>query len=73
MHWPIVLTGRTEGGEWVLYSLGDLLQGSFPEANMNKSSWMVMATIALLPCALLTDIGAVSHLSFWYVHTCTHT
>jgi vesicular inhibitory amino acid transporter len=56
----------------VSYCSGDLLQGSFPEANMNKSSWMVMATIALLPCALLTDIRAVSHLSFWCVHTHTH-
>lgn len=44
---------------------GDLLEGSFPGATMEKTGWMLLATCFLLPCAFLTDLTAVSTLSFW--------
>jgi vesicular inhibitory amino acid transporter len=42
---------------------GDLLEGSFP--SIDKSAWMMLVAAVLLPCAFLTDLTAVSRLSFW--------
>uniref|UniRef100_A0A915L617 Vesicular inhibitory amino acid transporter n=1 Tax=Romanomermis culicivorax TaxID=13658 RepID=A0A915L617_ROMCU len=44
---------------------GDLLEGSFPDAAMDKMGWMLLSTALLLPCAFLRDLRAVSWLSFW--------
>lgn len=44
---------------------GDLLEGSFPDAAMDKMGWMLLCTAVLLPCAFLRDLRAVSFLSFW--------
>lgn len=44
---------------------GDLLEGSFPQAAMDKMGWMMLSCILLLSCAFLTNLTAVSRLSFW--------
>lgn len=44
---------------------GDLMEGSFPDAKMDKMGWMLLSTAVLLPCAFLRDLRAVSWLSFW--------
>lgn len=49
---------------------GDLLIGTFPEGIIDQRSWMMLCTLLLLPCAFLTDLRAVSTLSFWC--TVTH-
>lgn len=49
---------------------GDLLIGSFPDGMIDQRSWMMLCTMLLLPCAFLTDLRAVSTLSFWC--TVTH-
>ena len=50
----------------ILYVLlcGDLLDGSFPDTT-DLSSWIVLSTFFLIPCAFLTTLTAVSCLSFW--------
>lgn len=35
---------------------GDLLEGSFPDANIDKMGWMLLCTSMLLPCAFLQDL-----------------
>ncbi|XP_054154488.1 vesicular inhibitory amino acid transporter-like [Oppia nitens] len=49
---------------------GDLLIGSFPDGTIDQRSWMMVCTMLLFSCAFLTDLGAVSTLSFWC--TVTH-
>lgn len=44
---------------------GDLMIGSFPTGVLDQRSWMMIATIILLPCAFLKDLRSVSTLSFW--------
>lgn len=44
---------------------GDLLESSFPGSAMDKMGWMMISTALLMPCAFLTDLRAVSWLSFW--------
>lgn len=44
---------------------GDLMIGSFPDSSVDINSWMMMATMLLLPCAFLKHLGSVSWLSFW--------
>lgn len=50
----------------ILYVLlcGDLLNGSFPGL-IDLSSWIVLSTFFLLPCAFLQTLRSVSWLSFW--------
>lgn len=50
----------------ILYVLlcGDLLDGSFPGL-LDLSSWIVLSTFFLLPCAFLQTLRSVSWLSFW--------
>ncbi|XP_045160323.2 vesicular inhibitory amino acid transporter-like [Mercenaria mercenaria] len=50
----------------ILYVLlcGDLLDGSFPGL-IDLSSWIVLSTFFLLPCAFLQTLQSVSWLSFW--------
>lgn len=50
----------------ILYVLlsGDLLDGSFPDL-IDLSSWIVLSTFFLLPCAFLQTLKSVSRLSFW--------
>lgn len=50
----------------ILYVLlcGDLLDGSFPGL-IDLSSWIVLSTFFLLPCAFLQTLTSVSWLSFW--------
>lgn len=50
----------------ILYVLlcGDLLDGSFPGL-IDLSSWIVLSTFFLLPCAFLQNLRTVSRLSFW--------
>ncbi|KAL4237158.1 hypothetical protein ACF0H5_005538 [Mactra antiquata] len=50
----------------ILYVLlsGDLLDGSFPNL-IDLSSWIVLSTFFLLPCAFLQSLRSVSRLSFW--------
>ncbi|XP_074642789.1 vesicular inhibitory amino acid transporter-like [Tubulanus polymorphus] len=44
---------------------GDLLIGSFPNTPLNLTSWIMISSILLLPCAFLKSLRAVSWLSFW--------
>ena len=50
----------------ILYVLlcGDLLDGSFPGL-IDLSSWIVLSTFFLMPCAFLQTLKSVSWLSFW--------
>ena len=50
----------------ILYVLlcGDLLDGSFPDL-LDLSSWIVLSTFFLLPCAFLQTLRSVSWFSFW--------
>ena len=50
----------------ILYVLlcGDLLDGSFPGL-LDLSSWIVLSTFFLLPCAFLQTLKSVSWFSFW--------
>ena len=50
----------------ILYVLlcGDLLDGSFPSL-IDLSSWIILSTFFLLPCAFLQTLKSVSWLSFW--------
>ena len=58
----------------ILYVLlcGDLMIGSFPESPIDLSSWIMISTVFLLPCAFLKDLRHVSWLSFWctMAHMC---
>ncbi|KAK3091092.1 hypothetical protein FSP39_017053 [Pinctada imbricata] len=51
----------------ILYVLlcGELIHGSFPNAGVDLSSWIMISTALLLPCAFLQSIKSVSWLSFW--------
>lgn len=51
----------------ILYVLlcGDLLTGIFPDSPIDLSSWIMMSTVFLLPCAFLQSLKSVSFLSFW--------
>lgn len=44
---------------------GDLLIGSFPDTPLDLSSWTMLASAMLLPCAFLRTLKHVSLLSFW--------
>ncbi|KRZ72449.1 Vesicular GABA transporter [Trichinella papuae] len=44
---------------------GDLMENSFPTITTDKMGWMLLSAAALLPCAFLRDLRAVSWLSFW--------
>lgn len=44
---------------------GDLMIGSFPNGPIGQRSWMMISTMALLPCAFLRNLRAVSLFSFW--------
>ncbi|XP_076329687.1 vesicular inhibitory amino acid transporter-like [Tachypleus tridentatus] len=44
---------------------GDLMIGSFPDGPVDQRSWMMIATMFLLPCAFLQNLRSVSWLSFW--------
>ncbi|CAM1299321.1 SLC32A1 (predicted) [Pycnogonum litorale] len=44
---------------------GDLMIGCFPEGPIDQRSWMMISTMALLPCAFLRNLHSVSMLSFW--------
>ncbi|KAL3868549.1 hypothetical protein ACJMK2_041350 [Sinanodonta woodiana] len=51
----------------ILYVLlcGDLMSGSFPYGPIDLSSWIMIMTTFLLPCAFLQSLRSVSWLSFW--------
>ncbi|CAG0878727.1 unnamed protein product [Darwinula stevensoni] len=51
----------------ILYIItcGDFLYGSFPEAQVDRRSWMMLCGLLLLPCGFLKSLGRVSTLSFW--------
>ena len=51
----------------ILYVLlcGDLLLGSFPDTPLGLTSWIMLSTVLLLPCAFLKSLRHVSWLSFW--------
>ena len=51
----------------ILYVLlcGDLMIGSFPDTALDLSSWIMVSSILLLPCAFLRSLRHVSWLSFW--------
>jgi vesicular inhibitory amino acid transporter len=44
---------------------GDLLLGSFPDTIFDLSSWIMISTVFLIPCAFLKSLRHVSFLSFW--------
>ena len=51
----------------ILYVLlcGDLMIGSFPDTALDLSSWIMLCSALLLPCAFLKNLRHVSWLSFW--------
>ena len=51
----------------ILYILlcGDLILGSFPNTPLDLSSWIMISTMFLIPCAFLQSLRSVSWLSFW--------
>lgn len=51
----------------ILYVLlcGELIEGSFPNTPIDLSSWIMVSTLFLLPCAFLQSLRSVSWLSFW--------
>ena len=51
----------------ILYVLlcGELIDGSFPNSGVDLSSWIMISTAMLLPCAFLQSLKKVSWLSFW--------
>ncbi len=51
----------------ILYVLlcGDLMIGSFPNTPLDLSSWIMVSSAMLLPCAFLKSLQHVSFLSFW--------
>ena len=51
----------------ILYVLlcGDLMIGSFPDSPIDLSSWIMISSAFLLPCAFLKSLRHVSFLSFW--------
>ncbi|XP_075251980.1 vesicular inhibitory amino acid transporter-like [Convolutriloba macropyga] len=58
----------------VLYVLlcGDLLQKAFPTVPLDLTSWIMLSSIFLLPCAFLQNYRAVARLSFYNTvsHAC---
>ena len=51
----------------IIYILvqGELLQGAFPEAALDLSSWIMIGSLVLYPFAFLTTIRHVSWLSMY--------
>ncbi|XP_038055081.1 vesicular inhibitory amino acid transporter-like [Patiria miniata] len=43
---------------------GDLLSNSFPTNKLDETTWTMLATFFVVPCAFLRDLKAVSRLSF---------
>lgn len=44
---------------------GDLMIGTFPDGILDMRSWMMLCSIALIPCAFLKNLKSVSVLSLW--------
>ncbi|XP_033736547.1 vesicular inhibitory amino acid transporter-like [Pecten maximus] len=51
----------------ILYMVlsGDLIVGSFPNLPVDLSSWIMISTAFLIPCAFLQSLRSVSWSSFW--------
>lgn len=44
---------------------GDLFVGSFPNSPLDHSSWTIISTMILIPCAFINSLTFVSRLSFY--------